>query len=113
MPKLKPSKWSTGCILTIDNCEGVPIPKEGANQINRSNIVHRVIRVGIFDETKKDFLFNTAHVKATWVSGAEDKWTFPDLDSLNPLLFRTTEQDERLILRENCSLIFELVIYIH
>jgi len=38
---------------------GVPIPEQSA-QFERSQIVRRAIRVGIYDSIKKDLIHNTA-----------------------------------------------------
>lgn len=35
------------------------------------------------------------------------------MDSLNPILFRTSLQDQSTVLKKDCCLIFELVIYVH
>jgi hypothetical protein len=56
-------------------------------------------------------LFNTAHVVAKWAANAEDCWSFPEKESLNPVLFRSTELDS--LNKEQVHLVFELVVYIH
>ena len=43
--------------MKFDIAEGVPLPKAGSG-FDRSQIVKRAIRVGLFDTSKKDFIYN-------------------------------------------------------
>ena len=69
------------------------------------------MRIGLYDQTKKDFLFNTAHVVAKWAPTAEDCWSFSEKESLNPVLLRSTDLDS--LNKEQVILVFELVLYVH
>lgn len=92
-PRLRPVKTSFGSQITIEGCEGVPLPEATAD---RDNIKKRVIRVGLFDNVKQDLIYNSAQVVASWTSNQEDIWTFnhKETNSLNPVMFRTTESDD-------------------
>ena len=56
------------------------------------NIVKREVRVGLFDQVKKDLIFNCAHVVAHPSNKKETDWNFKTAAAadLNPLVFRTT-----------------------
>lgn len=89
---MRPIPTSLGCQIIIDSAEGVPLPAENKD-FDRNNIVKRELRVGTYDTTKQELIFNSAHVVAKWDSSQEDIWTFdaPEIaSSLNPILFRTT-----------------------
>lgn len=90
----------------------MPLPQT-SEQFNRQQIVKRVVRVGLYDAAKKDFLSNAVHVNVLYEAGtAEDVWHFPSLKDhgLNPLIFRAADRD--MVLKPSVFLIFELVIYV-
>ena len=78
-----------GCDITIEGAEGVPIPAGGDFRLDQ--IVRRLIRVGLFDNQDKKFVFNTSMVRGEWNEKEKDKWSFRDKQ--NPILFRTTAKD--------------------
>lgn len=86
-PKLKPITTSLGGQIHFDGAEGIPLPQDLKE---RDNITKRVVRVGLYDTVKNDFVYNTSHVIASWSAKQEDIWTFNENSSLNPVLFRTT-----------------------
>lgn len=105
-PYLKSLPSSLGAQLHIDGAEGIPLPKDAAS---RENIVKRCVRVGLFDKVKQDFIYNSSAVVATWSAKQEDIWTFKDVNSLNPLLFRSTQEDD--LNKEDIVFVFELVVF--
>ena len=105
-PRIRPIENQYGCEITLEGAQGVPLPGDGKN-FNRSMIVKRAVRIGIFDVKKKEFFANAVQVEATWQENAEDKWIFPKL--LNPVLFRSTQKDNLDL--ENTCFVFEFVIY--
>lgn len=106
---MRPFTTEVGCEFVFDEATGVPLPA-GAN-FDRSNIVKRSVRVGIYDAIKKDYCYNAVQCPALY-SGevAEDIWNFqaPRENGLNPILFRCANRDD--IKKPNMFLIFELVI---
>lgn len=74
-PRLRPVPTLLGSQITLDGAEGVPLPAQ-SSEFDRNNIVKRVIRVGLFDSIKRELIFNTAQVVATWNQTNEDVWTF-------------------------------------
>lgn len=70
----------------------------------------RCVRVALFDKVKQDFIYNSSHVIAEWSAKQTDIWSFKDTNSLNPLLFRSTEEDD--LNRKEIVFIFELVVYV-
>ena len=111
-PRLRPVQTQIGTQITIESATGVPLPKNTA-EFNRDNIVKRVVRVGLFDDVKKELIHNSAFVVAEWNPNNEDIWTFQPAsrnESLNPILFRSTPKDD--LNRQEIQFIFELVVYI-
>jgi len=81
-----------------------------SSEFDRSMIVKRAVRIGIFDSKKKDFIANAIQVEANWQASSEDKWIFSKTPvSLNPVLFRSTKKDDLDL--EAISFVFEFVIY--
>lgn len=64
-PRLRPVPSSLGSTITLEGAEGVPLPATSA-EFDRSNIVKRVIRIGLYDKIKHQLIHNSAQVVAEW-----------------------------------------------
>lgn len=64
-PRLRPLPTDIGCEIIFDECQGVPLP-EASEQFDRSQIVKRAVRVGLYDTVKKDFITNVVQVNALY-----------------------------------------------
>ena len=58
-PKIRPFPSLIASQITIEECTGVPLPKEGENEFDRKSIVKRAVRFCLFDKMKKCFVFNS------------------------------------------------------
>lgn len=70
-----------------------------------------MVRVGLWDQAKRDLQYNCCFVNA--FESSASKWLFkPKLESqnLNPIILKTSEQDQ--LDPDSMHLIFELVLYI-
>jgi hypothetical protein len=86
-PRLRPIPTEVGCELIFDECQGVPLP-QASEQFDRTQIVKRAVRVGLFDTVKKDFITNVVQVNALYnMQSAEDIWEFTSVrdNGLNPV----------------------------
>lgn len=110
-PRVRPIPTEVGCELTFEEATGVPLPS--TTQFDRSQIVKRAIRVGLYDIMKKEFIANSAQVNVLY-SGetAEDIWQFSTLkeNGLNPILFKSASKDE--LVKPHIFMVFELVLYV-
>ena len=71
-----------------------------------------MIRIGLFDTVKKDFIYNAVQVNALYNQVDEDVWKFNAWrdNGTNPVLFKTSNKDE--VIKANIFVIFELVVAI-
>jgi hypothetical protein len=69
-----------------------------------------MVRIGLYDTVKKDFIYNSAQVNAIYNQVDEDIWKFNAWkdNGTNPVLFKTAQRDE--IVKPNIFVIFELVV---
>lgn len=87
----------------------MPNPGQG---FDRSQIVKRAVRIGLYDTVKKDFIINAVQVNAQYKEEDEDIWSFnaQKEHGTNPVLFRTSDKDE--VCKPHIFVIFELVVYV-
>ena len=56
-PQFRPIESKLGIEITLDSAEGIMLPKDD-NTFKRNNVLKRAVRVGIFDEVKRDYVAN-------------------------------------------------------
>lgn len=93
------------CEITLEPTVGVPIPPEEFTKKGET-IIRRAVRIGLYDNDKKELVFNTAMVTAEWNTSEPGEWKFANAQ--NPVLFRSTSA----LTGSKLSFIFELVIYV-
>jgi hypothetical protein len=69
-----------------------------------------MVRIGLYDTVKKDFIANAVQVNALYNQEDEDIWKFNAWrdNGTNPVLFKTANKDE--LVKPNIFMIFELVV---
>jgi len=66
-----PIDSSLGSIINLDEVDGLIAPDSAEE---KKNIVKRVVRVGLFDRSKRELLYNCAYVNA--YSKNDTNWNF-------------------------------------
>lgn len=68
-----------------------------------------MVRIGLFDTVKRDFIINAVQVNALYNQVDEDVWKFNAWkdNGTNPVLFKTSNRDD--FVKPNIFMIFELV----
>jgi hypothetical protein len=99
----KKSLTSLKQISTVVNCKiqfvkatGVPIPDESALD-RKQNIVGRLLKMGLFNNSKNLFFGNTLSITCKWSEDYEDRWNFIDDNRYNfnnNILIRYNNQEE-------------------
>ena len=56
-PEIRPVEPLVGIEITLGLAGGIPLPPSDVS-FKRENVVKRAVRVGLFDEEKKEFVFN-------------------------------------------------------
>lgn len=64
-PKLRPQNIEIGCEITFEEATGVPLPQAN-EKFDRSQIVKRAVRLGLYDSLKKEYYANTAQVNVLY-----------------------------------------------
>lgn len=110
-PRLRPMQTSLGAEIFLEFAEGVPLPADSSN-FKRDSVIKRVVRIGLFDASKRDFIANSVQIDAKWSAAQEDKWIFNARDTSggNPILFRSTAL--ACLDKTQVCVIFEFVLYI-
>jgi hypothetical protein len=75
---------------------GVPIPDESALD-RKQNIVGRLLKMGLFNNSKNLFFGNTLSITCKWSEDYEDRWNFIDDNRYNfnnNILIRYNNQEE-------------------
>lgn len=114
-PYLRSMESTVACMLTIQDAQGVPLPKPGKDvqAFQDEDIVKRAVRVCIehAPNQRKEVVYNSVQAPATWTKSAEDIWSFDANDkSLRSIFFRTTKADG--LDQGICRILFELVVYV-
>lgn len=65
-PRVRPLYTQLGCQITFDEGTGVPMPASGNGFDPKTQIVKRMVRVGLYDTIKKDFIHNAVQVNALY-----------------------------------------------
>lgn len=65
-PRVRPLITEVGCQILFEEATGVPLPASGSGFDSRTQIVKRVVRVGLYDTVKKDFIVNAVQVNALY-----------------------------------------------
>ena len=86
------------------------MPESSKGGFDKNMIVKRMIRMGLFDTVKKDFIYNAVQVNALYNQVDEDIWKFNAWrdNGTNPILFKTSNKDE--VIKANIFVVFELVV---
>ena len=89
---------------------GVPIPSQ-QNVKRETTILHREIKIALFDKSNNKFIGNTVNVTATWNNSYEDRWYFNRnyISGENSIYIKVQELDEKKY--KSVAIIFEFVIY--
>lgn len=114
-PYLRSMDSAVACCITIQDAQGVPLPKPGKDMqaFKDEDIVKRAVRVCIehAPNQRKEIVYNSVQVPATWTKSAEDIWSFDQSDkSLRSIFFRTTKADN--LDQGVCRILIELVVYV-
>lgn len=84
-PKLRPMETSSGCLITLDRAEGVPLPQVGneSKAFKDEFIVKRAIRIAVDVKCgqSRHLVHNSIQVPAEWTKDKEDIWSFDKTDS--------------------------------
>lgn len=86
------------------------MPESNKGGFDKNQIVKRMIRMGLYDTVKKDFIYNAVQVNALYNQVDEDVWKFNAWrdNGTNPVLFKTSNKDE--VIKANIFAVFELVV---
>ena len=111
LPRIRPIPTQLGCQILLEDAQGVPLPQQGQG-FDRSQIVKRAVRIGLYDMAKKDFIVNAVQINALYNADDEDIWKFNAWkdNGTNPVLFKIAQREE--IVKPNVFMVFELVIYV-
>jgi len=118
-PYLRSMESTVACLITIQDAQGVPLPKPGKDvqAFRDEDIVKRAVRVCIEhapnqqQQQRKEVVYNSVQAPATWTKSAEDIWSFDASDkSLRSIFFRTTKADG--LDQGICRILIELVVYV-
>ena len=96
-----------GCELLVETAEGIPAPKEIEG---KGTIIRRALRVGLYNETECNLIFNCAMITAEKKADNASSWSFSSAE--NPVLFRSTAVDNLTANIKNYKFIFELVVFV-
>ena len=111
-PCIRPIASEHACEIEITGATGIPLPEDAPN-FRRDDIVKRAVRIGIFNQSTKEYMANAVQVEADWEPSKEDVWSFKKSENimgyLNPVVFRSTKRDNLDL--QNTMFIFEFVIY--
>jgi len=122
-PSLRPIDTSLGCLITLKEAQGVPMPqaKQGSN-FRDEDILKRAVRFAIQSRPKSDGGFkgryevvhNAIQVPAGVLKNNPADWTFekPEEKLLSNVLFRTTPIDKLDKEDSGARMIIELVVYV-
>lgn len=89
----------------------MPIPAANIQGFDRqTQIVKRMVRIGLYDTAKKDFVINAVQVNALYNQVDEDIWKFNAWrdNGTNPVLFKTASKDDYC--KPHIFIVFELAI---
>lgn len=89
---------------------GVPIPSR-QNVKRESTILHRELKIGLFDQSNNKFIGNTVNVTAIWKQEYEDRWYLSRnyMGGENSIFLKIQDFEENKY--KSVALIFEFVIY--
>lgn len=91
----------------------MPKPGKDVQAFKDEDIVKRAVRVCIehAPNQRKEIVYNSVQIPATWAKSAEDIWSFDTTDkSLRSVFFRTTKGDG--LDQGMCRILIELVVYV-
>jgi hypothetical protein len=96
LTSLKQISTIVNCKIQFDKATGVPIPDESALD-RKQNIVGRLLKIGLFNNSKNFFFGNTLSITCKWSEDYEDRWNFIDDNRYNfnnNILVRYNNQDD-------------------
>ena len=56
-PMIRPVENQYGCEITLESAQGIPLPPT-TKDFDRTMVVKRAVRIGIFNANKKDYFAN-------------------------------------------------------
>lgn len=89
---------------------GVPIPSQ-QNVKRESTILHRELKICLFDQSNNKFIGNSVNVVAGWKPEYEDRWYFNRnyINGENSIYLKIQDFDENKM--KTVAVVFEFVIY--
>jgi len=96
LTSLKQISTIVNCKIQFDKATGVPIPDESALD-RKQNILGRLLKIGLFNNSKNFFFGNTLSITCKWSEDYEDRWNFIDDNRYNfnnNILVRYNNQDD-------------------